>query len=232
MPANDAKPPETSSAGGGGPFVPPDLPMRMGAAVVGGVLLGLWRRRRRDTAPAAAAGVVLTGYALRSLASRALVAAGLARQRVQLHVTLDVDKPVHDVFTFFRDFENFPRLIRELHKVDDFQDGRSHWEIRGRGGELISWDAVVTKYLPNSVIAWQSVPGSAVRSNGTVRFSPLDSGRTHLDIALEYRPLHASLAGAVRAFLAPRPAKHIEAELARSPRYLEAMPPAPEARAD
>lgn len=206
--------------------------MRIGAAITGGLLLGLWRPRERRSAIAGVAGAMLTGYAVRSVASRALVAAGLERQAVQLHLTLDVARPVHDVFMFFRDFENFPHILRELRSVEDFQDGRSHWEIEGRDGEVIAWDAVVTKYLPNSVIAWQSVPGSTVRSSGIVRFSPLADGGTRLDIRLEYQPLHASLADAVRAFLAPRASRRIEAQLAHSATYLESIPAQPTAASD
>jgi uncharacterized membrane protein len=224
MPATNA--PEATSA-----EVPSsessDMPVRLGAALVAGMLLGMWRPRERRSAAVGVAGALLAGYAMREAASDALIGAGLNRQRVELHLALDVARPVHEVFTFFRDFENFPHLLRELHRVEDSQDGRSHWEIRGRDGELIEWDAVVTKFLPNCVIGWESVPGAPVRSSGIVRFSPLPDGGTHLDIALDYSPLHGSLAAAARAFVAPRPGKRIRAELSRSAAYLESAAAAP-----
>jgi uncharacterized membrane protein len=198
-----------------------DLPVRLAAGVAGGLLIGLWRRRERRSAAFGVAGALLAGYALRRAARAGLIAAGLDRRCVSLRLALDVARPVREVFTFFRDFENFQQLLGGLQSVTDFQDGRSHWEVRDGHGGVIAWDAVVTKYLPNSVIAWQSVPGSLVRSSGTVRFSPRPDGRTHLDIVLEYRPLHASLGEAARALITPRPAAQIEAELSRMPVVVE-----------
>ena len=200
------------------------LPVRVAAGLVGGVLLGLWRPRRGRSAALGVGGVLLAGYAIRGAVERGLIAAGLDRQYVSLRLALDVARPVRDVFAFFRDFENFTKILGELHSVTDFQDGRSHWEVRdGRGG-VVAFDAVVTKYLPNSVIAWQSVPGSEVRSSGIVRFSPRDDGLTHLEVALEYRPLQATFGDALRALLTARPAPLIEAELSRVPVVVENAP--------
>jgi uncharacterized membrane protein len=209
-----------------------DLPLRLGAALVGGALLAISRGREQRGTAAGVAGAILAGYALRPVALAALVAAGLDRQHVVVHRAFDVTRPVHEMFVFFRDFENFSHLIEEIHCVEDFQDGRSHWEIRSPDGKLVAWDAVVTKYLPNAVIAWQSVAGSVVQSSGIVRFSPLSDGGTHLDIHMEYRPLHASLRAAVRALFAPHPSARIAAELSQSRAYLEAMPPEPDVAAE
>lgn len=221
MPANSAPRPAKAAQS---PKIGGDLPVRVAAGVAGGVFLGLWRPRDKRSVVWGAAGVLLAGFAVRRAIEQALIAAGLDRKCVSARLTLDVARPVHDVFTFFRDFENFPLIIGELHSITDFQDGRSHWEVTdGRGG-VVAFDTVVSKYLPNSVIAWQSVPGSPVKSSGIIRFSPREEGHTHLEIALEYRPLQASMADAIRALLKSRSAPQIEAQLARAAVVVENTP--------
>jgi uncharacterized membrane protein len=84
--------------------------------------------------------------------------AGAANRAVDMRMTLVVERPVAEVFEFCRDFANFPEIVDVLLSVEDFQDGRSHWAVRSPTGQAIEWDAIVTKYVPNSVIAWESVP--------------------------------------------------------------------------
>src|SRR5437868_780616 len=111
------------------------------------------RRVLQRLGPAVLAGLVPMGL-------QWLRRKGAARRVVDLRMTVVVERPIVDVFEFCRDFENFPELVDVLLSVEDSQDGRSHWAVRSPLGESIQWDAVVTKYVPNSVIAWQSVPGS------------------------------------------------------------------------
>src|SRR6185503_7040497 len=102
--------------------------------------------------------------------SNGVVRAGAERRRVRLRTSLVVPMPVREAFAFCRDFENFPRVVLALERVVDYQDGRSHWEVRSPRGELLAWNTVVTKYVPNVVIAWHSVPGSVVDCSGLIRF--------------------------------------------------------------
>src|SRR5437773_9668436 len=75
---------------------------------------------------------------------------GAARRQVDLRMTIVIERSLPDVFAFCRDFENFGKLVDAV-RVDDFQDGRSHWVVRSPLGHVIEWDAVVTKYVPQSV---------------------------------------------------------------------------------
>jgi uncharacterized membrane protein len=135
-------------------------------------------------------------------------------------MTVLVERPIADVFEFCRDFENFPEIVDVLLSVEDSQDGRSHWAVRSPVGEAIQWDAVVTKYVPNSVIAWQSVPGSEVEANGTMRFAPLSPTETRVDITLTYRPVHTRLKEALKAIIRPTNTTRLRSELARASHQL------------
>ena len=131
-------------------------------------------------------------------------------------MTVVVERPIAEVFTFCRDFENFPGILDALERVDDFQDGRSHWVVKAPDGTLIEWDAVVSKYVPHAVIAWESVAGSPVRASGLMRFAPLGENATRVDLSLTYRPLQTPLRDAVRALATPSNHERLRAGLSRA----------------
>jgi uncharacterized membrane protein len=201
------------------------------AAILGGVLIGVTRTHRGVLATAArlVGGGLVAGVLGPSL-SNGVVRAGAERRRVRLRTTLVVQMPVRDAFAFCRDFENFPRVVLALERVVDYQDGRSHWEVRSPRGELLAWDAVVTKYVPNVIIAWHSVPGSVVDCSGLIRFAPIDAESSRLDVEIQYDPCHTGFRDAIRALVDLSRERQLEADLARAKRYLttQTAPAAPD----
>jgi len=170
-----------------------------------------------------AAAAVVAGASLPALL-KWMRNAGAARRSVNIRTTIVVERPLKEVFEFCRDFENFPGIVDVLLSVEDTQDGRSHWAVRSPGGQALEWDATVTKYVPNTVIAWESVPGSVVEASGLMRFSPLSEVETRLDITLTYVPLRTDLGEAVRALFNPSNTKRIRSELAHAPQVLARVP--------
>jgi uncharacterized membrane protein len=146
--------------------------------------------------------------------------AGAARRAVDMRMTVVVERPIAEVFEFCRDFANFPEITDVLLSVEDTQDGRSHWAVRSPTGVAVEWDATVTKYVPNSVIAWESVPGSTVQASGLMRFAPLSPRDTRVDVSLTYRPQQTAFADALRALVAPTNTKRIRTELAHASQEL------------
>lgn len=195
------------------------------SGVIGGALVALAERRR--SAAGAVAGVAGAGFILGALApliAERIITAGARRRRVVLETTLLVDRPVRDVFAFCRDFENFPSVVSMLRRVVDHQDGRAHWEVKSPSGELIEWDSEVTKFVPNVVIAWESVPGSAVECKGVIRFAPTATGGTKLHIDLQYEARHTGLTDAIHALLCTSREDMLLHDLARASFYLRSLP--------
>jgi uncharacterized membrane protein len=151
--------------------------------------------------------------------------AGAARRAVDMRMTVVVERPVAEVFEFCRDFENFPEVINGFLSVTDHQDGRSHWKVQTPRGEIIEWDALVTKYVPNSVIAWESKPGSSVQASGLMRFAPLSAHETRVDVSLTYLPKHTGLAEAFRALLKGDNTRRLRADIANAPAAINAKEP-------
>lgn len=199
-------------------------------ALLGGTLFGYASLRRgRGATATRLAGAALLLAAFAPALTRQLLRAGAARRRFHLRKAVELERPVHEVFEFCRNFENFPRVVQSLHSVTDYQDGRSHWEVMSPSGELLAWDAQVTKYVPNVVIAWRSVPKSVVDCNGLIRFSPGANGGTHVEVEISYDPCHTGITDAIHALFDVSRKHQLEADLARANFYLATQPREPEA---
>jgi uncharacterized membrane protein len=193
---------------------------------VGGTLVLYGSRRRGPLGTLVGlAGAGLVARAIAPVAADLLRVAGLARQTVDVHTTLVVDRPVREMFALCSNFENFPRVVAALRDVTDFDDGRSRWAIAKGSGELLEWDVIVTKYVPSQVIAWESLPNSPVESAGVVRFAPEGPNRTRLDLTLRYRPAYTSLREAVRALIGPPRAPALRAAMAKATNQLTQLTP-------
>ncbi len=168
------------------------------------------KRWHQVTAAAAIAGAVAPALL------RWVRRTGHRRRTVDLRMTVVVERPIAEVFRFCRDFSNFPQILDVLESVEDFEDGRSRWIVRAPTGERIQWDAVVTKYVPNSVVAWESIQGSPVRASGLMRFFPLDDGATRVDMSLAYRPVRTDLRDAVKAIVLPANGARLRESLAQA----------------
>jgi uncharacterized membrane protein len=195
---------------------------------VGGTLVFYGSRRRGAVGTLAGlAGAGIVARALAPVAAALLRRAGLARQAVNVHATFVVDRPVREMFALCSNFENFPRVVGALRDVTDFDDGRSRWAIARASGELLEWDAIVTKYVPSQVIAWESVPNAPVESAGVVRFAPEGPNRTRLDLTLRYRPAYTNLRDALRALIGPPRAPAVRAAMAKATSQLNQLAPPP-----
>ena len=100
--------------------------------------------------------------------------------------TFEIEKPVHDVYQQWLNYENladFAPFIKEVRKTG----GRtSHWVAEAMGMRQ-EWDAEVTAMEENRRIAWQSTAG--LENRGEVLFQPLGDRRTRVTVNFEVHPL-------------------------------------------
>jgi uncharacterized membrane protein len=191
----------------------------LGAA--GGALVGARRRQSAAGTLAALAGLAMVGIAARQPVADTLRRAATRRRTAHLRLSFVVPQPVSTVFRFCADFENYPKFIRALRKVQDFGDGRSHWVGWSPSGDLLEWDALTTKYVTNRVIAWRSTPESPVETVGVVRFVPEREGGTCVKVALDYCAPTERMADAVAALATRRRVRELEADIRRLGERLE-----------
>jgi uncharacterized membrane protein len=158
--------------------------------------------RSRARAAATVGALALIGAAAHRPVSDALRQAGTRRRAAKLDLSVVLPYPVEVVFRFLRDFENWPRFVQGLRAVRDFDDGRSHWTARTPSGGTMEWDTITTKYVPNSVLAWENVSSSPLKMSALLRFSP-EGSSTRLKIVVAYQVLHSGMADTVGVLARP-----------------------------
>ena len=109
-----------------------------------------------------------------------------------------IRKPALELYRFWRDPTNLPKLIDHPVTITATSDAESHWSIRAPFGHTIEWDALLINDEPGRLIAWRSREGGDVDHAGTVRFeSTPDGDSTEVTVALEYDPPGGKLGAAV-----------------------------------
>ncbi len=118
---------------------------------------------------------------------------------VTVEKTVTINRPVGEVYAFWRDFANLPRFMTHLEAVTTQGNGLSHWVTKAPLGQHVEWDAEIINEMQDKVIAWRSIDATAVPNAGYVHFEPEATGHgTVVKVALEYAP-SAGVAGATAA---------------------------------
>jgi uncharacterized membrane protein len=102
----------------------------------------------------------------------------------RIEKSVDVRCPVRIAYNQWTQFEEFPRFMTGVKEVKQLDATHVHWRADFWGKEK-EWDAEIVEQVPDEVIAWRSVAGDAPNA-GTVRFEPLDGGRTRVNLVMEY----------------------------------------------
>jgi len=123
---------------------------------------------------------------------------GAAQGGTQVKRSLIINRPPEELYQFWRDFENLPRIMHHLETVRVTGEGRSHWVAKAPAGTTVQWDAEITEDRPNELIAWRSLPGADVDNSGSVRFEPATGNRgTVVRVEINYTPPGGALGAAV-----------------------------------
>jgi uncharacterized membrane protein len=134
--------------------------------------------------------------------------------------SITVNRPIAEVYRFWRELENLPRYSQNLLSVS--VDGlKSHWVAKSPGG-TVEWDSEITDDVQNELLAWRSLPGSEIQNQGTVKFqaAPGDRG-TEVRVELIY-DVPAGRAGATLARLfGEEPDQQLRDDLRRFKQVLE-----------
>lgn len=109
---------------------------------------------------------------------------------VNIRVASVIDKPVGEVYNFWRNLENLPKFMNHLDSVRTISSTISEWTAKGPAGiGKISWNAEIVRDEKNQLLSWNSIEGSSIKNSGKVVFK--SKGRaTEIDVAISY---HAPL---------------------------------------
>ena len=136
------------------------------------------------------------------------------QQGVHVEKSIQINRSPEELYSYWRNFENLPSIMRHLESVEVLDGNRSHWVAKGPAKSKLEWDAEIVNDIPFQVIAWRSVDNADIANAGSVRFKDMD-GATNVEITMEYVPPAGKLGQAVAKLLGAEPEIQIEDDLRR-----------------
>lgn len=109
---------------------------------------------------------------------------------VNIRLSSFINKPVSEVYAFWRNLENLPKFMNHLESVKTIDSTVSEWTAKGPAGiGRLSWKAEIVKDEKERLLSWHSLADASIENAGKVVFKSKGNG-TELDITISY---HAPL---------------------------------------
>lgn len=140
---------------------------------------------------------------------------------IRVDASTVINRPVSEVYRFWRQLENLPRFMQHLDSVTVLDGKRSRWAAKGPGGRTVEWEAEIVNKVENRLIGWRSLPGSTVQNAGSVQFREAAGGGTEIRVELQYNPPAGMLGAYVAQLFGEEPTQQIEEDLNRLKQVLE-----------
>ncbi len=169
------------------------------------------------------AGLVWRGVTGHDAVYQALGIDRARRKPIEIEQGFAVNRPPDELYRFWRNLENLPRVFAHLVSVTELPGKRSRWIARGPADTTVQWDAKIVADREGEVIAWRTEEGSDVMHRGSVRFRELGSGRgTAVTVSMEYEPPAGKAGAAVAKMLGEDPERQIREDMRRFKALVEA----------
>jgi uncharacterized membrane protein len=178
---------------------------------------------KRRVAAAAAAVTGMTVLDFKASQQLTGVADAIADDdSIEVTKAMLINRPAEEIYRFWRDFKNLPRVMQHLESVEIIDNKRSRWIAKGPAGKRIEWEAETTEDQPNESIAWRSTEGATVENSGSVWFEPASGGRgTLVRVELNYRPPAGRLGATIAKLFGEEPELQLDDDLRRLKQLLE-----------
>jgi uncharacterized membrane protein len=133
----------------------------------------------------------------------------------ELEETIRINAPISDLYDFWANPENYPRVFSHITAIDRLGENLYRWTVTGPAGVPIHWEGKITRAVPNTLVEWKSLPGSTVRNFGTARFDPNYDASTRVHVRMFYRPPAGIVGRFLAELLGSDPRKVLQQDLRR-----------------
>jgi len=141
---------------------------------------------------------------------------------IRVEQVTTINRPIDEVYSFWRNFENFPRFMRHLESVQQLSGPLSRWRAKGPAGMSVEWEAEMLEAREHEWIAWRSLEGADVQNSGSVRFHRAPGARgTEVRVQLQYSPPAGALGKGIAWLFGEEPSQQIHEDLHRMKGLLE-----------
>lgn len=145
---------------------------------------------------------------------------------IRVEHAIEVGKSCAELYAFWRRLDTLPLFMRHVDEVTVLTPSRSRWRVRAPIGSRVTWEAEIVNDVPDELIGWRSMPGSAVHHAGSVHFERLTGDLTRVRVVLEYAPPARYAGFSLARLFGEEPGLQIAADLARFKTLLETGQPA------
>lgn len=132
-----------------------------------------------------------------------------------------INRPVDEVYGYFRDFANLATFMENVERVDVIDRQRSHWVVRAPAGKTVEWDATVTEERENALIAWTSAEDADVPNSGRVEFRDAGARGTVVTATIVYDPPAGVIGKIIAKMFQREPAIQARRDLRRFKQLME-----------
>ncbi|HEX4263279.1 MAG TPA: SRPBCC family protein [Verrucomicrobiae bacterium] len=140
----------------------------------------------------------------------------------KIEKSLTINRSPEEIYSFWRQLENWPRFMQHIQSVNQTGDGISHWVMKTSHDRTFEWDARIIEDKPGQMISWQSLEGADVDNAGSVWFTPATGGRgTVMKVVMKYSPPGGKLGSVVAKLMGDSPEKQLAQDLFRMKSLLE-----------
>ena len=147
-----------------------------------------------------------------------------AGKGITVEKSIVVDRPVHEVYRFWRNLSNLPRFMSHVESVKVLDDKHSYWVIRGPLNTKFEWEAEIFHEKQDEWIAWKSVDQYRFPNTGTIRFTPVKGKQgpaTELRITFAYKPPGGVVTRQISNFFKKEPGSVLDGDLLRFKEIIE-----------
>lgn len=178
--------------------------------------------KHRNIVQTAAGGALLARAISGYCPAYALADSKLKSENVNIRTSIIIDRPVDQVYNFWRRLENLPKFMSHLDSVTPIDELTSAWKAKGPAGVgSISWKAEILMDEKGRMLSWHSLPGSTIDNAGKVVFHEKGNNKTELDITISYHAPMGVAGEAAARFINPLFRKIVESDVAQLKSYLE-----------
>lgn len=143
-------------------------------------------------------------------------------QGVRIEQAVTIKRSPEDLYRFWRNLENLPRVMSYLESVRQVGPTHSHWVAKAPAGLRVEWDAETIQDVPSKRIGWRSLDGADIPNAGSVRFEPLANGLgTVVYVNLKYDVPAGQVGMAFAKLLGSDPNQMIQKDLQRLKAFME-----------
>jgi uncharacterized membrane protein len=101
--------------------------------------------------------------------------------------SIEVDVPVRTAYDQWTQFEDFPRFMEHVERLEQLDDTNLRWHVKVAGADR-TFETAITEQRPDERIAWTTLPDAESKHAGVVTFHRIDDGRTRVMLQMDLQP--------------------------------------------